>query len=304
MWFKNLAVYRLPAGLKLDIPALEDKLATLTMQPCGNMDRETRGWVSPRGDDRLLHVLNRQVLIALAVEQKLLPSSVVNQFAADKAAQIEEQQGYKVGRKQMRELKEQVTDELLPRAFVRRRLTWAWIDPVNGWLVVDAAAPAKAEVLLEALAKSLDDLPVKTLHTERSPSAAMTDWLLSGEAPAGFSIDRDLELRAADEGKATVRYVRHALDGEEIAAHISAHLAAGKQATRLGMTWNDRISFVLGEQMEIKRLAFLDILKEQSEQGESADEQFDLDFALMSGEVAKLLADLVAALGGEKPAAV
>ncbi|MDD5390949.1 MAG: recombination-associated protein RdgC [Gallionellaceae bacterium] len=300
MWFKNLAVYRLPAGLKLDTTALEEKLATLTMQPCGNMDRETRGWVSPRGDDRLLHVLNQQVLITLGMEAKLLPSSVVNQFAEEKAAEIEEQQGFKVGKKQMRELKDQVTDELLPRAFVRRHQSWAWIDPVNGWLVVDAATPAKAEVLLEALSKSVDDLTVKSLHTERSPSAAMTDWLLSGEAPTGFSIDRDLELRASDEGKATVRYVRHDLEGEEIAAHIGA----GKQATKLAMTWNDRISFVLGEQMEVKRLAFLDILKEQSEQGESADEQFDLDFALMSGELAKLLADLVAALGGEKAAAI
>lgn len=300
MWFKNLAVYRLSAGTKLDIPALEEKLAKLTMQPCGNMDRETLGWLSPRGDDRLLHVLNQQVLITLGMEAKLLPSSVVNQFAEEKAAEIEEQQGFKVGKKQMRELKEQVTDELLPRAFVRRRTTWAWIDPVNGWLVVDAAAPAKAEVLLEALSKTVDDLPVKSLHTERSPSAAMTDWLLSGEAPTGFTIDRDLELRASDEGKATVRYVRHDLEGEEIATHI----AAGKQATKLAMTWNDRISFVLGEQMEIKRLAFLDILKEQNEQGESADEQFDLDFALMSGELAKLLADVVAALGGEKAAAI
>ncbi|PIV88871.1 MAG: recombination-associated protein RdgC [Hydrogenophilales bacterium CG17_big_fil_post_rev_8_21_14_2_50_63_12] len=304
MWFKNLAVYRLPTGLKLDTAALQEKLATLTMQPCGNLDRETRGWVSPRGDDRLLHELNQQVLIALGGEQKLLPASVVNQFTADKAAQIEAQQGFKLGRKQMRELKEQVTDELLPRAFVRRHQTWAWIDPVNGWLVVDAATPAKAEGLLEALSKSVDGLAVQSLHTERSPSAAMTDWLLSGEAPAGFSIDHDLELRASDEGKATVRYVRHTLEGEEIAAQISAHLAAGKQATRLGMTWNDRISFVLGEQMEIKRLAFLDLLKEQTEQGESADEQFDLDFALMSGELAKLLADLVAALGGEKAAAI
>lgn len=300
MWFKNLVVYRLPAALKLDTAALEEKLATLTMQPCGNMDRETLGWVSPRGDDRLLHVLNQQVLIVLGQEGKLLPSSVVNQFAEEKAAEIEEQQGFKVGKKQMRELKEQVTDELLPRAFVRRRTTWAWIDPVNGWLVVDAAAPAKAEVVLEALSKSVDDLPVKSLHTELSPSAAMTEWLLSGEAPAGFTIDRDLELRASDEGKATVRYVRHDLEGEEIAAHIGA----GKQATKLAMTWNDRISFVLGEQMEIKRVAFLDILKEQSEQGESADEQFDLDFALMSGELAKLLADVVAALGGEKAAAI
>lgn len=300
MWFKNLAVYRLPAGLKLDLPALEDKLATQTLQPCGNMDRERLGWVSPRGDERLLYVLNQQVLIALGVESKLLPAAVVNQVAEEKAEEIAEQQGFKLGKKQMRELKEQVTDELLPRAFVRRHSTHAWIDPVNGWFVVDAATPAKAEMLLEALSKSVDDLPVKSLHTERSPAAAMTEWLLANEAPAGFTIDRDLELRVPDETRATVRYVRHDLEGEEIREHI----AAGKQATKLALTWADRISLVLGEDLVVKRLAFLDLLKEQVEQGESADEQFDIDFALMTGEVAKLLADLVVALGGEKAAAV
>jgi len=300
MWFKHLSVYRLPAGLDLDSVALENKLASQPLQACGSMDKESRGWVSPRSDERLVHVLNRQVLIALGEEQKLLPASIVNQFAQDKAEQIEAQQGYKLGRKQMRELKEQITDELLPRAFARRRTTWAWIDPVNGWLVVDAATPAKAEALLEMLGKCADDLPVKTLHTEHSPVAAMSDWLLSGEAPAGFSIDQDLELRAADDGRATVRYVRHTLDGEEVGAHIGA----GKQPTRLGLTWNDRIAFMLDEQLRLKRLAFLDILKEESEQAENAEEAFDLDFMLMTGEVAKLLADLVAALGGEKAAAI
>jgi recombination associated protein RdgC len=300
MWFKNLSVYRLSANLSLDLAKLEESLARNALQPCGNMDKESQGWVSPRGDDRLLHVLNHQVLIALGVEQKLLPGSIVTQFANDRAAEIEEQQGYKLGRKQMRELKEQITDELLPRAFVRRRVTYAWIDPVNGWLVVDAATPLKAEELLERLNKTLDDLPVRTLHTERSPSTAMTEWLQAGEAPAGFTIDRDLELCAADDGKATVRYVRHALEGEEIQQHI----AAGKTATKLAMTWNDRISFVLGEQLQIKRLAFLDILKENSEQGDNADEQFDIDFTLMTGEAAKLLADVVEALGGEKAKAV
>lgn len=295
MWFKNLAVYRLPKDWALDPTRLEAQLATRTLQPCGNLDKESSGWVSPRGDDRLVHVLNRQILIALGVEQRLLPTTIVNQFAKDRAAQIEEQQGHRVGRKQLREIKEQVTDELLPRAFVRRRSTHAWIDPVNGWLVVDAAAKAKVEELQELLTKTLDELPAKLLHTERSPAAAMTAWLAGDEAPAGFTIDRDLELRAADAGQATVRYVRHALEGEEIRGHI----AAGKTATRLGLTWADRISFVLTEQLQVKRVAFLDILKEESERGETADEQFDLDFALMSGELARLFDDLIAALGGD-----
>jgi recombination associated protein RdgC len=260
------------------------------------MDKQSRGWVSPQGNGPLVHALNRQWLIALGVEQKLLPASIINQFAKERIAELEAQQGHRVGRKETKEIKELVTDELLPRAFAHRRTTFVWIDPVNGWLVVDAASPAKADEVLELLGKTLDDLPLKLLHTQLSPVAAMTGWLAGGEAPPGFTIDRELELRSIDEGKATVRYVRHDLEGDEIRAHI----AAGKSATRLGMTWNDKISFVLTEQLQIKRLAFLDILKEEAEsQAETTDELFDLDFTLMTGELARLLADLVEALGGE-----
>jgi recombination associated protein RdgC len=124
----------------------------------------------------------------------------------------------------------------------------------------------------------------------------MTGWLAEGEAPAGFTIDQDLELRAAAEGQGAIRYVRHALEGEAIRQHI----AGGKIATKLARTWNDRVSFVLTDKLQIKRLAFLDILREQAEQdAATADEQFDVDFTLMSGELARMLADLVIALGGE-----
>ena len=124
----------------------------------------------------------------------------------------------------------------------------------------------------------------------------MTDWLIGDSAPAGFTIDQELELRATGESKATVRYANHALEGEEIQAHI----AEGKRATRLGLTWNDRISFVLTEQLQIKRLEFLDIIKEESTAiAESDDEMFELDFTLMTGELANMLNDLIEALGGE-----
>ncbi len=182
---------------------------------------------------------------------------------------------------------------------VRTQLATDLLDPIVAQAIHHALdLLTMADEVLELLGKTLDDLPLKLLHTQRSPVAAMTDWLAGGESPAGFTIDRELELRSSDAGKATVRYVRHDLEGDEIRAHI----AAGKTATRLGMTWNDRISFVLTEQLHIKRLDFLDIIKEQAEtQAESADEMFDLDFALMTGELAKMLADLVDALGGENP---
>lgn len=298
MWFKNLFVYRLSPDWTIDADALENRLSRQPLQPCGGFDVESRGWVYPRSESRFLHTLNRQWLLALGVNQKLLPAAVVNQTAKDRAAEIAAQQGHPVGRKQMREIRDRVHQELLPRAFTRLRTTRAWIDPIHGWLAIDAAGEARAEELIRTLLQSLDNPPLKRLETRRSPASAMTQWLAAGEASAGFAIDQDLELRSSDESRATVRYVRHALEGREIRDHI----AAGKTATRLGMTWRDRISFVLTEQLQIKRLAFLDILKgETGEQPEDADEQFDVNFSLMTGELARMLADLVTALGGEKP---
>lgn len=297
MWFKNLQIYRLPAGWDMTTTRLEERLARHPLQPCGGLDKQTRGWVSPKGNDSLVHTVNRQMLIALGVEQKLLPAAVINQTAQERLRILEEQQGYRPGRKQTREIKEQVADELLPRAFTRRRSTYAWMDPINGWLAVDAANAAKAEELLGLLRDSLDDLPVTSFNTQKSPVSAMTGWLASGEAPAGFSIDRDCVLQAPSEEKATVRYARHPLEGEEIRHHI----ANGKVAIRLALTWNDRISFALTELLQIKQLAFLDLVKEEAEsQAETADEQFDADFALMAGELAHFLPDLAEALGGEE----
>ena len=294
MWFKNLQLYRLPKNWADNTAKLEEQLSTLTLQPCSACDLQSIGWVAPRDGGTLIHSVNRQWLLALGIEQKLLPASVVKQFANDKAKEIEENEGRRVGRKEMRDLREAMTIELLPRAFVRRRTTFGWIDPVNGWLAIDAASPAKAEEFLEHLRKSVDQLPAKLLQVTQSPSSAMTGWVAEGEAPSHFTLDQDLELRSAE--KATVRYVKHTLEGEEIRQHI----AEGKVVTRLAMTWGDRISFLLNENLQIKRLSFLDLLKEQADgQAENEDERFDIDFTLMTGEVAQLLNDLLEALGGE-----
>jgi recombination associated protein RdgC len=296
MWFKNIFIYRLPDDFRITPATLEEKLARKPLLPCSGLDKQSLGWVSCRGDDRLVHVADNQILFALGVEQKLLPAAIINRFAKERAADAEAQQGYRVGRKQLKDIKQAVADELLPRAFALQRTTYAWLDLAKGRLVIEAASAAKAEELLEQLGKTVDNFPLQLLHTELSPIAAMTDWLAAENAPAGFTIDRELELRSSDDSRATVRYANHALEGKEILAHISA----GKRAARLGMTWNDRISFVLNEHLQIKRLEFLDIIKEESSKvADNDDELFELDFTLMTGELSRLLTDLSEALGGE-----
>jgi recombination associated protein RdgC len=296
MWFKNLQIYRLPAPWAMTPDTLEEALAPQAFTPCTSLELQRQGWLSPRDNGRLVHTVNRQMLLQLGTEKKLLPSSVINQVAKAKAAELEEQQGFKPGRKQMKELKEQVADELLPRAFSIRSSTWVWIDPVNGWLVVDAASASRAEDVIRLLLKAVNPFPMDTLRVAISPVTAMTEWLLSDEAPGSFTVDQDTELRATGEGKATVRYVRHTLETDDVRRHIEA----GKQCTRLALTWCDKVSLVLTENLGVKRIAALDVLKESNEVTTSGeDERFDADMMLMTGELAKLIADLVAALGGE-----
>jgi len=297
MWFKNLKIYRLGAAWNLDAQQLEDKLAAHAYQPGNSLQAASLGWVPVRDKGTLVHAAGGQMLISMRAEKKLLPATVVNQVARARAQDFEEQHGYKPGRRQMKELKEQVADELLPKAFSIYRDTRAWIDPVNRWLVLDAAAAAKADDMLGLLAKSIDPFPAEPLYVAQSPAACMTAWLAEGEAPANFTIDQDAELRAAGDSRAAVRYVRHAIDADDVQRHI----AAGKQCTRLALTWADRVSFVLTENLDVKRVAPLDVIREGLDDGGmDEDERFDSDMALMAGELAGLMADLVAALGGEK----
>lgn len=297
MWFKNLQLHRFSAPWNKDADEVEACLASHAFYPGTSLEMQTQGWASPRDNGALVHRVGKQMLLTMRAEKKLLPATVVNQVTKARAAELEEQQGYKPGRKQLRELKEQITEELLPRAFSIRRDTRVWIDPERGWLAIDAASAIKADEVRTLLFKALDPLPLTSLKVNQSPVAAMTSWLADDAAPAGFTVDQEIELQASAESKATVRYVRHPLDAEELRRHI----AAGKRCTRLAMTWNDRVSFVLTDALAIKRVAPLDVVKEQIDGTMSdEDERFDADFALMAGELSAMLGDLTEALGGER----
>jgi recombination associated protein RdgC len=297
MRFKNLTVYRLPADWSWSAASLEEALARRPLQPCSPFEMRSMGWVAPATTDRLLHTLGEHHLLALGVDQKLLPASIVRQEAERRAKFQAESQGFPVGRRQMRALKMQVLEELRARALSRRRVTRAWIDPRSGWLVVDSASDRRAEELVETLRDTLGSLAVQKVDTERSPSACMAAWLMQSDASGAFSIEQDLELQSSEPAKSTVRYRRHPLDGKEVRAYV----AGGKRPTQLGLTWNGRISFVLTEKLQIKRVEFLELAPERGDEEEiDPAEQFDLDFAVMAGELAKLIIELIRQLDGQQ----
>jgi recombination associated protein RdgC len=297
--FKNVIMYRIAAGWSITASEVEARLQDSHFVECGATQEKSMGWVEPRGQANgpLLEVVASQWFMKLMTETRALPGSVVNRKAQERVAHIEASTGRKPGKKETRDLKDDIRLELLPMAFTKQSSTLVWIDRDAQLLVMDAGSQARADDLVTLLVQSLPGLALSLVSTQLSPSAAMADWLVTMEAPQGFSVDRECELKAADESKAVVRYARHRLDTDEVKQHIEG----GKMPTRLALTWNDRVSFVLTEGLQLKKLAFLDVVFEGASTGK--DDGFDADAAIATGELQKALPTLLEALGGEMPVA-
>ncbi|MGP1628356.1 MAG: recombination-associated protein RdgC [Giesbergeria sp.] len=291
--FKNLIVYRIASPLAT-LDQVEQALAKAMFAPCGATQERSVGWIPPRGDAHgpLVESLAGQWVLCFATETKVVPGSVVARRVLEKADRIEQETGRKPGKKETRELKDEALLDLLPMAFTRLGVMWVWIDPAARTLVLDTSSQARADEVVTLLTEALPGVALALLHTQYSPQAAMAHWLSTQEPPTGFSIDRECELKAADESKAVVRYGRHPLDIEEVQQHIQH----GKLPTKLALTWDDRVSFVLTDGMQLKKISFLDTVFENNA---ADDGGFDADVAIATGELAKLIPDLVAALGGE-----
>jgi len=294
--FKNLILYRIAEGWQPDAGLFETELAKEIFAPCAPTQPLAFGWAPPRGAEHgpLIEIVDGHWLLKLKREQRLLPSSVVQERVDELAEAIEAQTGRKPGKKARKDLKEQAAHELLPRAFTKTSATRIWIAPEQRLLMVDAGSASRADEAVSLVIKAASGLSLNLIQTAESPAACMAAWLTDGVTPEGFAIERECELKGSDEQKPVVRYARHPLDIEE----VRQHLVSGKMPTRLALSWRERVSFTLTEALAIKKISFLELAFEGRAEV-SGDESFDADLALATGELGRLIPALIEGLGGE-----
>jgi recombination associated protein RdgC len=295
--FKSIVAYRIaphwtpPAEHKL-----EAELQRLAFQPCGPTQERSAGWLPPRGAEfgAMVENVAGHWILKIAVEKKAVPGAAVRQELEARVKQIEAQTGRKPGKKEKRELKEEIVHTFLPRAFSKHSTHVLWLDLEQRTLVIASGSMKAAEPLVKQLVDVMAEIKhpiaLAPINTATTPATAMAEWLSTKTAPQGFTIDRDLELKHAGEDRSVVKYARHSLDLDEIGQHISE----GKLPTQLALTWNDKVSFVLNEQMAIRKIDIRDV--EEAPKGEEA---FDADAAIATAELGALLPELLEALGGE-----
>ncbi|MBZ2168233.1 recombination-associated protein RdgC [Marinobacter sp. F4216] len=305
MWFRNARVFRFTKPFDISAEELEDKLQADAFKPCGPQETSRQGWVPPLGKhgEQLVHSAGGYHLIALRKEEKILPGPVVKEAVEERAEAIELEQSRKVRRKEKDEIKEQVMLEMLPQAFSRNRRCYAYLAPKDGVLVVDAGSAKQAEDLASTLRKSLGSLPVRPPALEQAPAFTFTGWLNETiDLPAAITLGSECELKDPSEDGGVVRCKGLDLKADE----IRNHLDAGMQVTRLALTWDENVSFVLDEEFGIRRIKFGETIQDQLDDVDADDAvaKFDAAFTLMTLELARLIPGLLEAMGGEDRSAI
>ncbi len=294
MFFRNLTLFRFPTAL--DVSQLDELLPEAALKPVGPLELSSRGFISPfgRNEEALSHRIGDAIWLTVGGEDKILPSAVVNDLLAKKLQEIEEKEGRKPGGRTRKRLKDDLLHELLPRAFVRPTRTDALLDLEHGFIAVDTSSRKNGETVVSEIRRALGSFPALPLNAEVAPRSVLTGWIAGEPLPDGLALGEECELKDAMDGGAVVKCQHQELQSDEIAKHLEA----GKQVTRLALTLDDHVSFVLGEDLVVRKLKFLEGAVDQLESTERDDLHAELDarFALLSGEVRRLFAVLEPAL--------
>ena len=299
--FKNLIVYRIGPDWSATVEHMEEALAPARFVECGATQQKSIGWIEPRGEKHgaLVESIGGQRILKLQIETKAVPGSVVKRKAQEQIEHIEATTGRKPGKREIKDIRDDALLALLPMAFTKQSSVQVWIDLASRLLMTDAGSQSKADEVITALVSALPGLPLTLLQTTVSPQVAMTQWLTAAspeEWPVRLSVERECELKSNDEEKSVVKFTRHNLLNDEIRHHVKQ----GKLPVKLALSWDGRVGFVLTESTQLKKISFLEGVFEGA--GAGREDGFDADVAIATGELGKLIADLIEALGGELPA--
>lgn len=301
--FRNAVAFRMkpePTDAPLTVEGLREALSRRPLQAPGSQDLEMRGWTSPADDGDYVLSAGGLWLIQMGIEKKVLPSRAIQRLVAERAKKIEEERGHAPGRKELRDLKEEIIRELLPTALIQPSSVRAIIAPAQGYVIVDASSLNKAWEVMELLIETLEAFPVTRILTQAGPTRAMTNWLLEGDAPSGFSFENDVELRQDDGETSKVHYSGGEVDYDAIGHYIEL---LGMLPTRIGLTYRNSVSFILTNNLELKSICLLDLMEQRlsEEQGDGTDkrQRLESELSLVGFSLLGVLQELVGALGGE-----
>ena len=292
MWFSNLIAYKFKQDVCYDQAEFEKALEQDVSRTPGQKELSTMGWTKALGKhgSTLAHFSENRILICSKTIVKDISAAAINEQLAEKVDVIEREDRRPVLKKEKDELKESILFSMMETAYNKSSLLYAFIDMEKGLIIVNSSSFNKAEELLALLRKSLGTLPVVPMFANVDLDVYLTSWLSDYKSPEGFKIGGDAHLEEPDDKAAQTKFKGQDLSSDE----VKAHLLSGSQVTKLQLSYQDRLTFDLETNGQIKRLNYGGGLKEENADisNEEMSKKLDADFILATSEIIEMLTQL------------
>ena len=293
--FRNLRFYRVTSPWPESEEALSDSLSENVFSPCGSFSERSAGWEAPGNneDDPLCRRLNGADLLQLRTQSRVLPVAAIKEALEERIVEFRGRMELEPTPGELRRLREETRDKLLPKALVKSERTRACFLHAENLLVIDAGTPTKAEWFLDQLRPCFEQFFCTPL-TFTMPPADLIHRIFMGDSPLGFSLGRECRMQDETDSKSIVTWK----DFELSDGSIRRHVVEGMKLTHLGIGFDEVMSCVMSDDGIFSKLRFI--------QGEAVDNpddehpmaRLDADFVLLTGAVRRLVEDLKKLLGG------
>lgn len=284
--FRTASIFRLPVGT----PITESALEATPFKGCGPTEPENVGFVPVYGE-RFIREIDGNKLIAIRVENKILPAAAINEELEKQVLKRQLEEGRPLGRKERTRLKDEIIFSLLSRALTRSRVIHALITK-NGLIIV-GDNERFAQLLLNTLRLAMGSLPVARIGFKMHPEGILTSMIRTEGTPEFFLGDRAKLSDVDDQGVMSFAGIRLASDD------VINHINNGATCHQLQLAWHGGVTFTFKNSMGLTGLIWDDRLIGGAINEEDLEAELNTAILLASNSFERLTTDVVALFGGE-----
>jgi len=293
--FRNLRFYHVTSPWPESEEELSEILSKNIFSPCGSFSERSAGWeaLGNNEDDPLCRRLNGADLLQLRTQSRVLPAAAIREVLEERVIEFRTRMSQEPNRAELRNLKEETRDKLLPQALVKSERNRACYIHSESLLVIDVATITKAEWVIDQLRACIDQFYCTPLTFNNFPGDLLTG-IFMGDSPLGFSLGRECRMQDVMDSKSVVSWRDFELSDHSIRQHV----VEGMKLTHLGVNFDEVMNCVISDEAVISKLKFIE--------GDAVDKwgvedpmaKLDADFVLLTACVRRLVEDLKKLLGG------
>lgn len=299
MWLKAIQAYRLKLSEKRTLEDWQMGLERQLSKPCPANSPMVFGWeaIDNKPQSPLISSSSGFHAVNFSFARRLMPQDVVKTALAERVHEIEKTQGYPVSKKEQRRMLDELSFEMLPKAFIQKKtVPIIWHESSNT-VIIGSNQTAIIECFLTCWSNSLPGWQLKPIHSNQSVEQTLTAWMKhENPMPSQIQWGSSAQLTSPQNRYISIRFSGQELDNSSIHRHLEEEGFMVKSAV---LKWQDKLQFTVNQDFSLSQIKTLDIEK-INEPDTPWQEQILLDLALMGPMYVALIDELLDCFGGEE----